>query len=288
MKNAGKILLASMVTLIVGFGIFMVGFAMADFQLENVSSVKYSQKDYSSLQEITQIEVNDRNMAVDVVPSPDSQVHITYYENKNNTYQISENNGRLQVYKNVKRASNWLSFGVNLQRVHLTIQIPANFAGSIDLSSTNSKIWVSGVSAKDLTINTTNGVIDIEQLAVAENLVCDTTNAKIGLDQVSAASVTVTATNGVLELEEIAAGDTIKARTTNGKIEVSDLSFGKLLNLQTTNGKIEGDLNERMADCKITAKTTNGSNSLQNTQAGSKTMIITTTNGKIDVEFNLY
>ena len=97
MRKRTKIALA---VLIVGLIVLLAGFALADFDLTNLTTNgDMTQRQYEAEGDVTQLVVSDLNADVVITPSADGKARLTCWENEDLTYEISEENGVLRVEK---------------------------------------------------------------------------------------------------------------------------------------------------------------------------------------------
>ncbi|EQF24865.1 hypothetical protein QEW_2287 [Clostridioides difficile CD160] len=141
----------------------------------------YKEKQYSML-DIDNITVDIKDRKVEIFPSSDRQIHISYYESVKEYYMIdlSEKN-RLSIKYITNK--DWNDY----------------IGGKTSMENRTIKIWIPNESLENLNLKTSNGDVEISQLSFLS-------------------SVDIKVSNGNIELEELDVGNTIKLETKNGNI----------------------------------------------------------------------
>ncbi|MDP4119568.1 MAG: DUF4097 family beta strand repeat-containing protein [Bacillota bacterium] len=308
MKHLWKIGLAFFLA---GIILLCSGFAVAGFHLQNLSGIKYTEKYFDSSDGFNKISFNTKNTDINLEPSTDGKIHITYFESKYEKYSITKNGGSLEFQLNDTHDFfhvYWLDF---LFRPHsITIQLPNNVVTNLNLSTTNGKIHAGNVVLKrsdntSIQLNTINGEISVSNFHSIENISCQTTNGGITAENMLNKSLTLITSNSKISANNCSAENEISCKTTNGGINITNTAAGTIeidtsnggirfdhananssFRCKTTNGSITGTILGKMSAYNITSSTTNGSNNLPNYNFGSKELTLLTTNGNINVDFS--
>ncbi len=289
-----------------GLIIFFIGFAAARFDIAKISTKqKFVQKSYVCDNAVNSITVDDKDIPVSIGISQDDKIHITYYENDKEHYQIS-NDGGLVVKKVMNMKWYDYVFNINFQEVVLTVQIPQNYEGKIKLSTDNGKITATGITVDNFNASTSNGSIELRSVKSANDIKLYTSNGSITLNDVSAVgdinasssnsgiqfrnvngnTTEMKTSNGDISIQYVSVKSGVTAQTSNGSLRLEKVDTENLLNLQTSNGSISGSVLGKIADFSITSKTSNGSNNLpENMASGSKKLSAINSNGRIDIDF---
>ncbi|NMS89325.1 DUF4097 domain-containing protein [Clostridioides difficile] len=141
----------------------------------------YKKKRYSIL-DIDNIEVDVKDRKIEVFPSSDKQIHISYYESEKEYYMIdlSEKNRLSIKYITNKDWSDYIG-------------------GKTSIENSTIKMWIPNESLENLNLKTSNGDIEISQLSFLS-------------------SVDIKVNNGNIELKELDARNSIELETKNGNI----------------------------------------------------------------------
>lgn len=304
------------------------------------------ERTYTTAAPLTSLTLSDSNHRVIVKPSPDNQVHVSYFENDYQWYEIDEQDGALRFVHHRKQAWSLFMFNVQLTTPQVEILLPADMApalrletgnstialegvatggiyaktsngrvtlididstgdielhtsnermtldrvrlsGSLTAHSSNGRVSLKSVQAAAAALETGNGAIIVDESTVSGALQARTSNNSIDIDAVRAASLTLRSSNGAIDLSSVDAAGALEAVTNNGAIRLDYVSAGERLKLQTSNNAITGVIQGAAADFTIYSKTSNADNNLPDGFGnGAKELSVTTSNGRIAVEFS--
>ena len=256
MRKRTKIALA---VLIVGLIVLLAGFALADFDLTNLTTNgDMTQRQYEAEGDVTQLVVSDLNADVVITPSADGKARLTCWENEDLTYEISEENGVLRVEKHDGRQGFSLWFGIQ-QNVALEIELPAGVAlevstssgavqlegdpegassPTVSLETSDGPIAVTNVSAGTVSLNTGNDSVDVENVN-ADTLTVETDNGPITVSDVQAGEISLHNDNDSVNVENVDA-NALTIETDNGPIGLNGVRAGKIA-LHTENDDVRMD-----------------------------------------------
>jgi DUF4097 and DUF4098 domain-containing protein YvlB len=284
------------IILIIAVGLLVLGVFLSlgamiatgfDFEVLN-DSEHYEQREYiAEASSFKKIIIDDSNKEINVVSSEDDKIHITYYDNEKEHYEISEQGDTLVFNYNSKRLwYEFVGFHIYIEDYAITIHIPEAYAGNIDLI-------------------TSNNPIKMQNVIMTGELLADTSNSGITMENVKGKAFNLTTSNGTVDVNNILFESRFNVKSSNGKIKASYIQGGDL-DLDTSNARIEldgidtdslicdtsnagisGTIIGAIEDFTITSHTSNGDNNLSEeyTGHGSRTLYIDTSNGDIDIEF---
>lgn len=301
-----QLMITGCILLAIGIIIFVLAFAASGWDITKMSTVRaYTMQTYVSQNPITSIVVDDDNMTVEVKKSKDDRVHVNYFTNDNDYYEITEN-GVLSIDRVTNYKWYHYIFQIDFHKKELTIYLPEQYDGDLDIKTSNAKIEVEDISARRIDLKTSNSSIDMEDSSFTEvakmkssngrieatnvtsagDMTAKTSNSKIDITNVSVRNMDSETSNGSINLERVTAVDTIRSSTSNSHIAVERVDCGNIIDLKTSNGSITGDLKGTMSEYIISAKTSNGNNNLpENKTDGTKKLLAKTSNSKIEIEF---
>lgn len=311
MKKARIItLIIAGVLLITGIALVLSAWAMNGFDFSKLESTNWTQKNYDTTAEgITALSLDDLNNSIELLPSSDNSIHITYYESDKDIYTITNQNGKIDMqYDDLRKWYEYFfNFNINFKKV--TIELPADYNGTLDLhttngsitandmtnlletrlSTTNGSIEVSGLTVNDnLVLKTNNGNVSIKDAFVSDDLELGTVNGRVTAENTSAGSADLHSVNGRVSAEKLVGKEFITMDSTNADILLDMVDAQESIQCSTTNGKVSGTVVGSMNDYSILSHTTNGSNNLPNEkEGGSKELEVSTVNGSIKIEFSL-
>ncbi|MBQ9263072.1 MAG: DUF4097 family beta strand repeat protein [Clostridia bacterium] len=254
------------------------------------------------------------NMPVRVKACGGDQVTLVYYTSQRDPYTAQIENGVLALRSN-KETSHRGGF-------HFSF-IADHFSFIWDASSPTVELSLPANALVDLTAHTSNGSIKAEGLRALCQVDLQTSNSRISLKEMRCMSLDAQTSNSRLALENVESKQHFRGKTSNARIEASGVRAGGEMVLQTSNargvvngaaaqvfslitsngglqadhvdagavtlrtsnGSIRGVLPGSVRDWAIQSKTSNGSNSLPDFQAGEKPLSVRTSNGNIAVDF---
>ena len=264
-----------------GLVIFLIGFSIVGFNISRISTVSpYEEKEFTESKEVSHIQVDVENLAIEFASTKENELHIQYFENKEITYLIENTGGNLQIKQqdHSKWYNQFFVIDWDMRNKTMVISIPENFEGNIDIKTSNASVELSEINIEKLIARSSNGKININNLSVRDDLDIKTSNSSINLENVQiTGDAQIRTGNGAITLKDIDIKGESICSTSNASINLMNLS-AKDLNLQTDNGKI--DLKNTTVRKGILADTSNNSILLDDVDVG-ETIICTTSNGGI-------
>lgn len=144
------------------------------------SSEPFEEKSYTPETKISQIKLDVRDREIEVSLSEDEQVHIKYYENSKEYYNISttEENVLTMTLTNDKEWTDYIGGKPSIENRKISLQIPNALLETLTLSTTNEDITLSALTVTEsINISSNGGNIVFGNLDVGSTL---TLNAKNG------------------------------------------------------------------------------------------------------------
>ena len=211
----------------------------------NSKGNEYARKEYESGTGIDKIKIDETANSVILQSADTDTVLIEYYENPDKpSYEIEEKDGELKFEKNDR--SSFKLFNIDFSKKDVTVTIPEDYKGKLDIELTAGEIEATSITASDIKIDNTTG--------------------SIKLDNVSSA------------------GD-IDVDNTTGEIVFTNLKSGGDIKLENTTGSIEGSIVGKESDYSIKADISTGDCNLSDSKGGSKNLNVEATTGNIEITF---
>ena len=277
-------LVAAGILLTGGLALLISAFAMVGGDLEKLSTEKkWEEKHYTaSAEAILRIDASEENMRVVLVPSADSNIHITYFENDTETCRIEKTaDGTLSVQR--QSSKKWYQkIGVMIltgwtQDRRLEIAVPNDHACDIQMESTNGSVEAADLSlGGELTLTTSNGSITAKKLNLSGGCTLSTTNAGITCENVEAEGAFSAQTkNGPVDIKTCKSGGTVTVKTENAAVSLEDIEAADAVRASTRNGALSVDT---LWAQELEADTRNGKLTLQRTTTAGSTRAETANN----------
>ena len=302
-----KLAIIGSVTCVIGAIIFISAFASIGWDITNISTRPEYEERYFSTENTNQtITLKDKDKPVSVGLSDDNQIHIIYYENEKERYQI-EDNTNLTIQNQYSYQWYESIFNIDFQSPSTTILLPSDFNGELYIETSNAQVTIENIAASKLSASTSNGYMNVNRLTNVQTISLSTSNNAIDAPDITASGkLTAATTNGSIAFTNISAQDmeavtsnnrivtdntqstqNMMLQTSNGTIEFKNLTAGLSTTLHTSNGSVIGSINGKASDFTIHSQTFNGTNNLpENFKSGEHQLNITTSNGNIDVTFS--
>lgn len=185
------------------------------------------EKSYTPDAQVSGIDLEVRDRAIQVSPSPDGQVHIQYFENSTEFYQISVSDDHVLTMTGAsgKGWTDYLGGKPAAQYRVISLQVPDALLDSLALSTTNEDITLSALAvAGRVSLSSNGGNLSFAGLDVGAGLDLKVKNGDI--------SGTVAGS----------AGDfTIQAQVKKGESNLPEQQAGgaKALTVSANNGDVE-------------------------------------------------
>ena len=284
------------ILILTGIGLICIGMLIAAFNFQTLfkpfyNESEFDKKEYYVEADLSKLVVDTDNEAVRIIPYEGKSLKITYFEDKDNEYIITENSDIVTLKKKEVINFFYFSFNFNFKMPDILIEVPADLKLAYDIKSDNSKIELANITISDSVFKTSNGSMSFASVE-ADNLNCKTSNGRIKLNNTAAAKVNLKTSNGGIHLVNVNA-DSVIATTSNGKIELSNLA-SPLIDLKNSNGRIYGTIVGDETDYQKQLSTSNGKitidgyeyeKNVNELHPASNMLKAKTSNGSINIDF---
>lgn len=236
----GKLFKIALALLLIGIGGFVAFSIMSDdplFATVNDEDYVYNELIYDA-SEFTNFDFDFSNRDFFIEPSEDDKIKIVYYTTDKDKVVVTDSTTTLVLLNKVEWVTNWFSgWGNVINNDYYDVYIYLPTSGNYDFD-----------------IDTSNGNLNMEDIANLESFVYDTSNGGITLNKVTANSLDLYTSNGVVTLTDVSVQTDIEIDSSNGKVLLTDVAADKIV-ADTSNGRI---LATRVDADEIELDTTNG------------------------------
>lgn len=283
------------------------------------SNVSGMQSMTFTLEEVDKISVDDKSARLILGVSGDDLIHVSFREDSQKKYQFEKKGTEISFTSEVK----WFAL-FSFKNYCFEIMLPKNANCKLDLKTANGEVSCNGVAVTEAVkmrtgngnfiikgcefgateLRTSNGAIIVEGLK-AESLygqskngrieyseidltgdcVGNTSNGAVDFRRVNARDIVGETDNSGMSFDKVISGGVLKMRSANGKIAVDAINAEKRIEIHSSNGAIKGTIDDSRQNYTIESHTSNGGNTLGAGGYGEKKMKVTTSNGKIDINF---
>lgn len=146
------------------------------------SSKPVEEKNYTSDTQINEINLDVRDREIEVSASEDEQIHIQYFENNKEYYDISvsDENVLTMTSASDKEWTDYIGVKTSAEDRKISLQIPDVLLNNLTLSTTNEDITFSALAiGGSANISSNGGNIVFENLDVGSNLTLNVKNGDI-------------------------------------------------------------------------------------------------------------
>lgn len=304
-KNKKYALIISAAAVVVGLGIAAgaVGTAWFDrdtaavgenkFYLNSLDTRNLQARTYTVDEKFSSVKINETSSNIFIQPSKDKTCRVECYEGEKTHYDVRVENGELNITRRDRH--NLIEFGIFAENP-LTVYLPENEYGDIDISTASGDVEFGGAFTADmvnvdtasgdvkagaltcrkLTVNGASADIDLGNVD-CEELSVKTASGEIELDYVTARELSARSTSGDIDMRNVHA-DSLKTTTASGEMELQNVTAGVKMNLESTSGDIGL---ERCDAGELKISSTSGS--VYGSLLTGKTFIAHSTSGDIDI-----
>lgn len=216
---------------------------------------------------ITKIDLTDLDTNLEIVPSKDGTLTLTYFENRHSTYDINADGGVLSIEKHY--GTGWLDFfeqwgASDDDELHLVLYLPTEYSGALKVDVGDGDTRIGAVGLSELEINCIDGDIVLDGTTISGSLKSDLVDGDITLG--------ATATD-------------MDIGTADGDIEFNNTKVANRLTCETVDGDISGILNGMAEHYTSSIKTREGNSNVDSGGTGDIQLQLTTLEGDIQISF---
>lgn len=214
---------------------------------------------------IQSIDITDTDVPIEVRPSGDDSMHVSYFTSEYEKYEIGVDDGTLRI---VKKESFRIGFFWDIwhhEKVKLTLYLPDAYAGALQVETSDGDIRIEGITASAAVITASDGDIHISKSRFGGDADIKTFDGDIRVDKIEA--------NG------------LSVQTNDGDMFIDRPVVESGLSCRAFDGDIEGTLAGSAADYTLTVQTADGNSNITSGGTGTKQCDIKTVDGDIAIFF---
>lgn len=251
MKPSDKLLMrVAAVCVAAGLLLAAVALAIGGFRSQGFSDGQaYEKTEYEfDGGRVNRLTVQAKECDVVLAASPDSRFYVTAYENDRLFFDIEiTKTGELLVKQlNNKKWYDYIQVNfdfLNPQEDALTIAVPKDFAGAVDVDSDCGAVTLDGLAVNDdLTVNSALGAIKATEVAAGGDIALSTDNGTIKLKTVTGArDIAVRSSLGELDLDSVTSAGGASLRASSGSIRINGAAIGGDLDVDSALGSFTAE-----------------------------------------------
>ena len=306
MLKITKIMLIASAGMFVAGGL-LTGIAASIIEKDPSKYSKVVKKEFVCSDDIDAIDLNLTFQEVRIATDNVDNVTVEYYEDENEQYTFSEDDGSLSV---TYFATPKVHIGFNYPDLHkydVIVKVPSDMDLKYDCRLESGDLEMEGIfTGSDMEIRTSSGDIMLSDVDVKGALACEGTSGDIEITGVSVGKdaeikttsgdvdINKTDISGCLEASSFS-GDVqgyelnckiMDASCTSGDVEFKNLNTDSL-DAETTSGSVYLSLEGKKEDYNICLKVTSGDKNMDDVinENATRSVNATTTSGDIDIFF---
>lgn len=251
MKHVGKALIVAGSLSLCGVVFLGLGTSMLYKERKSGFSrqdTEYEEKQYTTpASAITRIQTDISSDQIYFEPGEGDQIEITYQDRIGDPrYQITENNGTLQIYQKPVFHLFYIPDLSRLwdqqEKVSMTVKIPEAYAGSYDLNASSGTISLEELEIKEmLEVYATSGTIKLDELTCEKDAGIEITSGNITAENISVQNnLTCSFTSGQSNIKDVTVGGDWNVLVSSGSIDITAAAIDGAFECEFTSGKIIG------------------------------------------------
>ncbi len=236
MNKSTKILLKlGIIFTVLGLGLFVFAFSMADWNFENLSTTKYQENQHEIIQEFEKISINIDTADVNFEISNDKTAKVVCFERESQPHTVSVANQTLCInYDEQPWYSNITLFSFKSPKI--TVYLPQKAYSELLVVASTADVRIT----KEFTFN---------------NISVTTSTGDITLSNITTVDTNLTVSTGEVKLNKINCKNDLKIAVSTGDTEIYDSQCGNLISSGSTG---DLDLINVIASGKFTIERSTG------------------------------
>ena len=271
-----KLLKFSLLLLIIGLLLAFIALASVGFDISALEEMTVESFEIS--ESISAVEISENDLSCDVIIKQHEEnfakLELSYPEKSSMTYTVSD--GKLTV-KSETEANCFFSL-FNFKSPTVILYLPTQKYRSVSVKSGSGEILISGITAKELLVDTISGDVEIDNATVYSTLSISSSSADVSIKNSSTGAFSIDTVSGEIELTDIKAIKDGKIEVTSGDIKMERVTVSSTLTLKSTSGEIEFS---HLSASEIYATTTSAD--VSGTVVGRKNFSTSTSSGDVNI-----
>ena len=271
-----KLLKFSLLLLIIGLLLAFIALASVGFDISALEEMTVESFEIS--ESISAVEISENDLSCDVIIKRHEEnfakLELSYPEKSSMTYTVSD--GKLTV-KSETEANRFFSL-FNFKSPTVILYLPTQKYRSVSVKSGSGEILISGITAKELLVDTISGDVEIDNATVYSTLSISSSSADVSITNSSTGVFSIDTVSGEIELTDIKAIKDGKIEVISGDIKMERVTVSSTLTLKSTSGEIEFS---HLSASEIYATTTSAD--VSGTVVGRKNFSTSTSSGDVNI-----
>ncbi len=311
MKKVTKIMLViAGITLVSGLLMLSITYALVGGNLSKLSTGEdFEKKEYEvSESEIDNLEIDLHSNAIEIVGTDTDKIHITYYENDTQKYEITESDKTLKLRQIPIHKISFFVLNFDFEAYSVKIEMPEELVGHLEIDNLSGSVKLDDLSVgEDLSINIASGSLKTNHISCSQNAIVlassgsvkmydsivsedaklDLSSGSLTIQNFEAGNFDANVSSGSAHLTNVKVNQVLRCNGSSGTIQFDQMDSNDKIIISAASGSIRGSIVGKMSDYTIHSKVSSGSCNLPEfMEGGSKQLDVNAQSGSIKIEFS--
>lgn len=247
--------------IILGVGLLLIGIGIIILaanpdKFGKLSGEEFEEKHLVEEQTVNSFVLEVGSDLVEILPSEDGKLSITYYESNRRYFEYSYRDGKA-VFK--QKNKGWSIFwGINNNnRPTMKIYLPdtVNDTLDIDMSSGSLKTDIDKLTLKKLQVEVSSGLVDLSNIE-ADSCKIDVSSGSVKISDIVAADFDIDISSGLVNFDNCTA-NTMRIGVSSGTLKIEELTANNL-KASLSSGSMKISIKGSLDDYRVKGKASSG------------------------------
>ncbi len=143
----------------------------------------FTENTYLATDEVLEINIDVNDKLVNVNVTDNTTVSITYYTSEKSGYDISLNNGILNIVDTYnKEFGDFIGVQANINYRTLNVNVPSTLLNNLSVKTTNENINITNINSTNISLDCNNGDIVVPNINIIKEISLNIKNGNINGD----------------------------------------------------------------------------------------------------------
>ena len=239
MRSSIKLIVTAAVLIIAGAcvcgaAVLAMGFTPGDLNTSNIITNEYEIEDT-----FKDIIIKGDSESIVLAKATDGKCSVSLKEYENEPHTVTVEDNKLIVER--KASDDWnlnISIGTS---TGITLYLPEDLYGNIDIDTDSGKLEISGISAEDLSFNGDSGWVNIRDCKIIDTIQVTVDSGKVGLENINCTDLDLSGDSGFLDMKNVVAARNMDIKRESGMVTLDDCDAA-MIRVETESGAVKGTL----------------------------------------------
>ena len=239
MRSSIKLIITAVVLIVAGACVCGAAVLAMGFTTDDLSTSNVIKKEYEIEDPFKDIIIKGDSESIVLAKAADGKCSISLKEYEDEPHTVTVEDGKLIVER--QASDSWklnISLGAS---TGITLYLPEELYGNIDIDTDSGKIEISGISTEDLTVNGDSGLVNIRDCKCIDTMQLTVDSGKAGLEDISCTDLYLTGDSGLLEMKSVTAARNMEIKRDSGMVTFDDCDAA-MISVKTDSGAVKGTL----------------------------------------------